>query len=248
MSEEIHKRFDRLADGYARYRPVCPPELVQQIAMACSRHTQAWEPGCGSGQITHLLAEHFQHVLATDPAASAIERAPQCDGVQFAVGDASHCDLPNHSVNLIVSAQAAHWFDMQTFATEVRRVAADGAVVAVWCYDRPRVSDAIDEVVDHFYFEVLRGCWDDGRRHIDTRYSDLVFPFDERQVESPNYTATWSIDDMLGYLGTWSAGDTFYEQTGRRAVAEIEAQLRSVWGMGVQEVRWPTAMRLGVVS
>jgi hypothetical protein len=52
----------------------------------------------------------------------------------------------------------------------------------------------------------------------------------------------------LGYLGTWSAGDTFHEQTGRRAVVEIEAQLRSVWGMGVHEVRWPTAMRLGVVS
>jgi SAM-dependent methyltransferase len=248
VSGEIHERFDRLADGYAAYRPTCPPELVQIVAAQCQRHQRAWEPGCGSGQVTACLAEAFDEVLATDPSRNAIEKAPRLKGVRFEQGDASRCDVPDGSVDLIASGQAAHWFDMETFGREVRRVAAADAVVALWCYDRPRVSAEVDAVVDNLYFEVLDECWAPGRQHIDSRYVDLAFPFTERALDIPDYRAHWTVDDMLGYLRTWSAVDSFKERAGGDAVLLIERPLRAAFGSDRRPVVWPTAIRVGTVA
>lgn len=248
LNDEIHKRFGRVAAGYAKYRPVCGEQLVQTVLQYCTGRTQVWEPGCGSGQVTGWLANAFDHVLATDPAASAISRAPKMDNVTFAVGSASSCALEDGSVDLIASAQAAHWFDMESFATEANRVAAPDAIVALWCYDRPRVNPDIDSVVDRLYFEVLHGCWDEGRRHIDARYTSLAFPFREFSVEIPDYQAQWDVGQMLGYLRTWSAIDALQQQSSVDGIALVESALRSAWGSGVREVRWPTAVRIGFAN
>lgn len=247
MTESIDRRFDRVAEGYARYRPTCPAGLVSSLAAACDRRERAWEPGCGSGQVTVVLAPHFESTLATDPAPAAIDRAPQIEGVRFEVGDASSVSLPDTSVDLIASGQAAHWFDMEAFACEARRVGRPEAIVAVWCYDRPRVLPAVDACVDRLYFDVLGGMWDAGRQHIDARYAALAFPFEEVHIEVPAYAAEWTAEEMLGYLGTWSAVDTFKQRGGGDAVSLVASELRLAWGAGVRRVTWPVGMRAGRV-
>ena len=248
MSESIDRRFNRLAEGYARYRPTCPAELVDRIAGECSSHRLAWEPGCGSGQATPHLAARFDDVLATDPAASAVASATPIKSVRYEVGRAESCSLERGVVDCVAVAQAAHWFDMDAFAVEVRRVAAPSCVVALWCYDRPRTSPAVDAVVDHLYFDVLAGCWDSGRAHIDTRYADLVFPFNERSINVPNYEMSWTADQMIGYLSTWSAVDTFAERGGGDAVGCVASDLRKAWGDVERRVQWPVGMRFGTVT
>lgn len=248
MSDAVDRAFNTVADGYARHRPRCPSELAERVASACASHRVCWEPGCGSGQVTPLLAEHFETVLATDPAEGAIAQCPTIEGVRFEVGTCEACDLPAGSVDLVASGQAAHWFDMNAFAAEVRRVAASQCTVAVWCYELPRVDDAINDVIDHLYTAILGTYWDEGRRHIDRRYEDLDFPFDERPLDLPPYRATWTVGDMLGYLRTWSAG-VHYAQAGKGdAVGQVESRLRAAWGESPREVRWPVAVRLGVLN
>jgi hypothetical protein len=186
-------------------------------------------------------------MVASDPAEAAIDRAPEIDGVRYEVGDASSVTLADASVDLIASGQAAHWFDMAAFAAEARRVGRVACIVALWCYDRPRVDNAVDAQIDHLYHDVLEGCWDVGRRHIDARYADLQFPFAEFPLEVPDYSARWTAAEMLGYLRTWSAGDA-YRQSGRGdAVDVIEGPLLEVWGPGARPVRWPVGIRAGRV-
>ncbi len=245
MSERIHERFDRVAEGYAAYRPSCPPELIRKIASLCRNHEQVWEPGCGSGQVTPFLASAFDSVLATDPAPAAIAQAPAIKGVRFEVGDASRCSLGDGKADLIAVAQASHWFNMSVFVEEARRVAAPDAVVALWCYDRPRVSTEVDAVIDHLYFDVLKGCWDAGREHIDTRYTDLSFPFKALDVEVPDYQASWTVDGMLGYLRTWSAVDVVAERGDGDAIAVIDSDLKRAWGSETRTVCWPVGIRAG---
>ncbi len=46
--------------------------------------------------------------------------------------------LPDAAADLIVVAQAAHWFDWPAFQTEARRVLRPGGVLAIWSYGNSR--------------------------------------------------------------------------------------------------------------
>ena len=245
----IEDRFDHVADEYASFRPHYPEALFDLVAEHCTKHQLAWEVGCGSGQATAELAERFERVEATDPAPSAIEKAPRIPGVHFSVGRAESSPLADGTADLIASAQAAHWFDIPAFAEEVRRVGTPAAIIAVWTYDRCRIDSAIDAVLDHLYFEVLKGCWDPRRSYVDANYATLDFPFTEIRVVPPDIISEWTLDHLMGYLGTWSGVDTYKERTGENPLELIEADMRKAWGdtKATRTTISPVGMRLGRV-
>ena len=49
----------------------------------------------------------------------------------------------------------------------------------------------------------------------------------------------WGVDDMLGYLRTWSASKRYAAQHNSDPVNIIEAQLRDAWGDGKHDAVWP---------
>ena len=57
------------------------------------------------------------------------------------------------------------------------------------------------------------------------------------------------LDELLGYIGTWSAVKAAREALGADPVAELAAQLRSAWGdpRMPRRVTWPLAVRAGIV-
>ncbi|MDG2422849.1 MAG: class I SAM-dependent methyltransferase [Phycisphaerales bacterium] len=245
----IEDAFDRVADGYASFRPHYPETLFDQVAACCTSRDLAWEIGCGSGQATTGLASRFKRVEATDPAPSAIEKASNCPGVRFSVGRAESSPLAAETVDLIASAQAAHWFDMTAFAREARRVGNQNAIVALWCYDRCLIEPSIDAVTSHLYKDILKGYWDPRRSHVDAGYTTLPFPFTEIDINPPNIVLEWTLDHLLGYLGTWSAAEAYRKRTGEKPIALIEADLREAWGdpATTRTTICPVSMRLGHV-
>ena len=118
--------FSHSAASYAAYRPTYPSELVSFLADTARRNEFAWDCGCGSGQLSTLLAERFQRVYATDASAKQIENAVSHPQVQYACAPAESSGLGDSVADLIVAAQAAHWFDLPVFYREVRRVGRPG--------------------------------------------------------------------------------------------------------------------------
>lgn len=104
------------------------------------RRGHALDLGCGTGQLSVLLAGEFDRVTATDPSASQIASAGARGNIRYAIGTAEAIDLPPASLDLIVAAQAAHWFDLPAFYAEARRIAAPGAALALVSYGVPRLS------------------------------------------------------------------------------------------------------------
>ncbi len=72
--------FSERADLYARHRPDYPPAVAEAVAAAAPGRTRVWEPGCGSGQLTRSLSEAFARVVASDPSADQLARAPRLPG------------------------------------------------------------------------------------------------------------------------------------------------------------------------
>ena len=242
-----HDYFERAAE-YAARRPGYPPALAGWLAEVSPARRGAWDAGCGSGQLSVLLAERFAEVVATDATPAQLAHARAHARVRYAAATAEQAPLRSASIDLAVAAQAAHWFDLPRYFAEVRRVTRGAAVVALVTYGVARVDDArADAVVRRFYHEVAGPHWPPERRLVEEGYASIDFPFGA--IAAPAFTmqAEWSVEEMLGYVGTWSAVRRLERSGGAAQVAAFEAELRPVWGAGKRAVTWPLTVRAGRV-
>lgn len=171
--------FSTGSDGYAAHRPTYPMALVDELAKISPGREVALDCGCGNGQLSVLLAEKFDRVVATDASAAQISQARQHERVFYHTALAEASGLPDGSVDLITVAQAAHWLDLEKFYTEVRRVARPQAVVALITYGVQQVEGEVNEYVQRFYSETVGPYWPPERRYVEEGYRSFSFPFEE---------------------------------------------------------------------
>jgi SAM-dependent methyltransferase len=131
------------ADAYALHRPTYPDTFVAALADLAPARRLALDVGCGTGQMSVLLAERFDAVIATDASAAQIAQATPHPKVRYAQAAAETVSAPVGSVDLIVAAQAAHWFDLPAFHAAARTMAAPGAVIALVTYGVMRIHDPV---------------------------------------------------------------------------------------------------------
>jgi ubiquinone/menaquinone biosynthesis C-methylase UbiE len=243
--------FSTVAREYANFRPGYPPELFGWLARSCVRRESVWDCACGSGQASVALAGHFGHVFATDVSAEQIGAAKPHPGVSYSVATAEHSGLPDASVDLVTVAQALHWFDVDAFHAEARRVARPGALLAIWTYPRPEFVDAVlDRVFRDFYVDVVGPYWPAERRHVDAHYRTLPFPFDELPHPPFELALHWSREQVLGYVSSWSASARYKKEKGTDPVPLLGETLAAHWPAGLAQatLRMPLVLRAATLD
>ena len=241
--------FSTVARQYAQSRPTYPDALFDWLATCCEAHRLAWDAGCGNGQASRALADRFDRVLATDLSAEQLAQAPAHERIEYRVAPAERSGLPDHAADLVTVAQALHWFDLDPFHHEVRRVLAPGGVFAAWTYGVQHLEGAeVDAVVQHYYHAVAGPHWPAGRRHVENGYAELAFPFAPiTPVPKFEIRLRWDFAAFTGYVRSWSATARLRAQEGDAPLLAFEQALRQAWGdvaMG-REVRWPITLRAG---
>lgn len=236
--------FSGHAASYAAFRPRYPEALFEFLARLCAARRHAWDCGTGNGQTALSLAAHFERVTATDASAAQIAAALPHPRVDYRVAPAESSGIDGNSADLVTVAQALHWFDIERFFTEARRVLVPGGVLAVWCYGLCRVDPGIDALIDGLY-RALDAWWPPERRLIEEGYRSIVLPVPAISPPAFEMSAVWSAEAMLGYLRTWSACQRHLAERGTDAVTAVENELRALWGGGERAVRWPLALKVG---
>lgn len=231
--------FSDQSANYARYRPSYPDKLFAHLASLCADRALAWDCATGNGQSALGLAAHFDSVIATDASAAQIDAALPDPRVSYRVAPAEQSGLDDDCVDLLTVGQALHWFDLPRFFAEAGRVVKPGGVVAAWSYRLCSVTEAIDAVVMHLYAEIVDAFWPPERAIVDNAYRDIEFPAPLLEVPGFRMVQTWGVDDMLGYLRTWSASKRYARQHERDPVDMIESRLRDCWGDVKHEAHWP---------
>lgn len=222
--------FSTQAAAYASFRPLYPAELYRWLLSLTPGRALAWDVGTGNGQVARALAPHFTEVLATDLSAAQLAQAPALSNVRYRAAAAEDSGLANASADLIVAAQAAHWFDLDAFYAEVRRVARPKAVLALWGYAAPRSGlAAIDANLDYFEHRFLGPYWSAGRAHITSRYAELAFPFTE--IQAPPLAIAWAftLSQLVGYLDSWSALAAYRRAHEADPLPDMQQRLVQVW-------------------
>jgi SAM-dependent methyltransferase len=239
--------FSKQAEEYARFRPRYPGALFAFVAANAPNDELALDCATGSGQAAVELAKFFRKVIAIDGSAAQIEQAAADARIEYRVATAEDTFLPNESCDAITVAQALHWFALEKFYAEARRILRPGGVVAVWTYKELRATPAVEAVVRHYHDDVVGPYWPAERQIVGRAYFQLPFPFVEIACPPFQMEAYWSLDDLRGYLITWSATQRYLAATGRDPRELITRELAQAWGdeNNKRRVIWPLTVRIG---
>ena len=248
MNPVFKDHFSERAAGYASYRPHYTAELANWLASIAPTKRLAWDAGCGSGQLSTLLGDQFERVIATDASAEQVARAEPHPHVEYRAEPAEKSSLESHSVDLITVAQAVHWMNLEGFYAEARRVARPGGGIALVAYGIAVIEPGIDAVIDRFYSGDLDRYWPPERSHIETGYRDLPFPFERIPAPKMDLSIDWTVEQMLGYIRTWSAVRALEKAKGPETTDRFAEDLRHTWGSRLLTVRWPLVIVAGRVA
>lgn len=245
MSFKDH--FSGHANAYARYRPDYPAELFAYLATLTPRREVALDCATGSGQAAVGLADHFALVVASDGSVSQLQNAERHPNVAYVGNLAEQAALRDGSVDLVVAAQAAHWFDHERFYPEVQRVLRSDGALALWTYGIAYVEPKIDAIMRHFYSDVVGPYWPPERRWVESAYRDLPFPMSEVSAPAFQLILEWDLDSLMGYIGTWSAVQRYKRTTGEDPLPALRAEIAPCWPTPIEakRVMWPVHLRVG---
>lgn len=263
---------------YARARPDYPPELagyLRSLVTTSGASCRAVDIGCGTGQFTVQLAAELPAVIGVDPSIDQLAHAPQPAGgagrVAYVCAEAERLPLADGCAALITAAQSAHWFDLPRFWDEVRRVAADGAVIALVTYGaltlgpwsgagaetepehgtpREGGTDAAAVRFEHFYRTELGDYWPPERAMIESGYAEMEFPFSEFDSPPMVIRRRWALADLLGYVRSWSAVRNLRSQGHEEILERFARELGGLWSPheATREVEWPITLRVARVA
>lgn len=238
---DVAQLFGARADAYASFRPAYPDALFDWLAAHSPGRRLALDIACGNGQASLPLLRHFERVLACDASAAQLAQTPPAAGLHLLAADARRQPLADASVDLIVVAQALHWFADAAFFAEVARLLRPGGLFCAWCYSLMSIDARLDPLIEHFYASTLAGCWPTGRGSVDAGYRDIQAPLQPLPVPPFALSAHWDLEQLLGYLRTWSAVQRWEQRHGRDPVAELTPALRAAWGDDGERrtVNWP---------
>jgi hypothetical protein len=238
--------FSRQAKLYAKYRPSYPDELYDFILGHLQHQQTAWDCGTGSGQVASQLADHFEHVFASDISEGQLRHAPQKPNIEYLKVPAEDSGLPENSCDLITVAQAIHWFDFDGFYAEVKRTAKKDALLAVIGYGIVQTNEQLNPLIDKFYNYAFGCYFNDNRRYVDEHYQKIPFPFEE--IDTPEFSISykWSRDELEGYFNSWSTVQKFKENDGFNPVDNFMDELNPFWKKDERKkVTFPVFLRLG---
>jgi SAM-dependent methyltransferase len=152
------KRFSTRVENYVRFRPGYPDSLLPLLEEqgTLRRDDVVADVGFGTGKLTRLFLGRVNVLYAVEPndeMREAGQRLVADDRCRVVAGRAEKTGLPDASVDLVVAAQAFHWFDIESSLAEMQRILRPGGRVAlIWNVRDEARSDFMRE------YEALLGC------------------------------------------------------------------------------------------
>jgi len=153
--KDATQRFSSRVDNYVRYRPGYPPEVLELLRSECGLTPDSViaDVAFGTGIFTRLLLENGNRVFGVEPN-DEMRRAGErlLEGYPGFISIAAAAEattLPDHSVDIITAAQAAHWFDREKARREFIRILEPGGWTVLLWNERRTDSTAFLREYEH---------------------------------------------------------------------------------------------------
>jgi SAM-dependent methyltransferase len=223
------------ASSYAAFRPTWPTTVFDQVL---SYHkgpkSLCVDLGCGHGSFTRELSSYFTRVVGIDPSAPMVNQAASStkeENVSFRQGNAEDLDsFGDGSIDMVISSQAAHWFDYSKVWPMLKRKLRTGGTLAFLGYKEnvlvkhPKATEVLHRYSYDPGVDLMGPHWEQpGRDILKDKYRSIVPPEadfeDIRRLEYEPGTQgvgtgplgervmykTMKLGEMEGYVRTFSA-------------------------------------------
>ncbi len=190
--------------------------------------------GCGHGGFTRDLSSHFTKVVGVDPSGPMVKQATsstKAQNVSFIQGNAEDLDsFGDGSIDMVISSQAAHWFDYSKVWPMLKRKMRAGGTLAFLGYKEnvfvkyPRTT----QVLNHYLYDpdvdFMGPHWEQPGRNIlrdlfraivppETYFEDVQRREYEPKIQDSETVdqgervmyKTMNLGEMEGYTRTFSA-------------------------------------------
>ncbi|MEO6593529.1 MAG: class I SAM-dependent methyltransferase [Planctomycetota bacterium] len=140
LDENPTRRFSNRAADYARYRPSYPDATIDAILAGLPPPAELTvaDIGAGTGISARLVADRGPNVFAVEPNEAMRGGAQPHARVRWVDGTAEATGLATGAVDLVIVAQAFHWFDAKVALPEFRRILRAGGRLAIFWNKRSR--------------------------------------------------------------------------------------------------------------
>ncbi|KAJ7694829.1 S-adenosyl-L-methionine-dependent methyltransferase [Mycena rosella] len=241
MSTFASSAYD--SESYAASRPSYP-RLLYDVVLQFHREGPApetaakWERavdlGCGTGGCCRGISR-FQRVLAIDPSANMVDVAREHvpdeyrTRVEFRQSAAEELSfIEDGTIDLVIAAQSAHWFDWTRAWPEFQRILKPGGTFAFWGYSDIRITryPELTPLISEYSHgndpaTSLGPHWEPGRQILDGHFLAIDAPAagwaDLTRVfyTGPHYAGlpTPPRDVILKRTMTWGGGFAGYLRT-----------------------------------
>ena len=238
--------FSEKADLYAAARPRYPQYLYEFLASLLNSRQRVWDCATGNGQAAIDLADYFSEVYATDVSVQQINHAMPKTNVDYSVQPAEETNFPDAYFDAVIVAQALHWFDLERFWLEVKRVLLKNGLFAAWGYDCFSISPEINRVVEENIVSIIKPYFSSRIQLLYDGYCHVGFPFEPIQVPLMEIEVAWNLSNFLDYIHTWSATRQCMQQQGMEFYETASSKLSSVWGD--PQARKKVTMKMHIIA
>ena len=138
-------KFTGKAQAYAKARPGYPDESIEYIRALVSPDAVFADIGAGTGMFTELIARYGYKIFAVEPNADMREQLVTTlspfPNAKIVYGSAENTTLPDHSVDVIICAQALNYFDIITYKLECQRIGKTGCIAIALYNNIPGIGN-----------------------------------------------------------------------------------------------------------
>jgi len=217
--------FGEVAGDYDRLRPGPPQEALDWLVPPDCR--TAIDIAAGTGLFSRALQRRVENVIAVEPDDRMREvLAARSPGVRAVEGRGEVIPVPDASAGGVFVSSAWHWLDPGQAIPEMARVLADGGRLGVIWTGRDRQTDWVARL------DLPRNTPQDApsadaghrrRRHEVTLPPDA--PFENVATASFTFARCMTVDQIVGYLATYSGLITASGQERAAALAHARQEL-----------------------
>jgi hypothetical protein len=116
-------------------------------------------------------------------------------------------------------------------------------------YGLIKLDPLTDAIINHFYYNIIHPWWDKERKYAEDNYTTVSLPFNEIKSPQLKIRFNWSLEQLVGYLNTWSAVQNYIKKCNSNPVDIIYPQLVKLFATGKKRGGYfPVLLRTAIVN